>query len=518
MNVLFITADQWRGDSLASIGHPCVRTPNLDKLAAEGVLFRHHFSHSTPCAPGRASLYTGRYLMNHRVVTNGVPLDRRHKTVATEARSVGYDPVLFGYTDTAADPRGLPIGDPALKRVDNVMPGMTPMIRMGEDLAPWISYLEAKGYDIPDGEHGVFKTSPEICRANGRGRTFAPALYNPEHSATAFLTDEVINHIDGQADRPWFVHLSVLAPHPPFVVSSPYHDMYDPAAMPAPTRADTALEEGRQHPYLSYWLKHQRGTGVFVGHESADNLDLSDNDVAQCRATYFGMMTEVDHHLGRLLDHLRATGADQDTLVVFTSDHGEQLGDHWQFAKYGYFDETFHVPLIIREPLSVNRPTRGREITHFTESVDVMPTILEQLGAVVPPTCDGRALTPFLRGTLPPEWRNEVHCEFDFRNYGETPDVPPLGLSREECVVSIVRGERYKYVHFAALPALLFDLHTDPHEFTDVSDDPAYREHLLDCLQRTMNWRMKSAEQEMTNLELTPQGLVNHQHTVTGLA
>ena len=104
LNVLFITADQWRGDCLSALGHPCLRTPHLDRLAETGVLFTRHYSQATPCSPGRASLYTGLYLHNHRVVVNGTPLDARHTNVALEARKLGYEPLLFGHTDIGADP------------------------------------------------------------------------------------------------------------------------------------------------------------------------------------------------------------------------------------------------------------------------------------------------------------------------------------------------------------------------------------------------------------------------------
>ncbi len=106
LNVLFITADQWRGDCLSALGHPMVRTPNLDALAADGVLFDRHYANAAPCGPSRASLHTGMYLQNHRSGTNGTPLDARHTNWALEAATLGYDPVLFGYTDTSRDPRG----------------------------------------------------------------------------------------------------------------------------------------------------------------------------------------------------------------------------------------------------------------------------------------------------------------------------------------------------------------------------------------------------------------------------
>src|SRR6266700_1072324 len=126
-NVLFVTADQWRGDSLSCAGHPVVRTPNLDRLAASGARFARHFAQAAPCGPSRASLYTGMYLMNHRSVLNGTPLDARHDNVALMARRLGYEPALFGYTDTSIDPRTVAAGDPRLFRYEGVLPGFDPV-------------------------------------------------------------------------------------------------------------------------------------------------------------------------------------------------------------------------------------------------------------------------------------------------------------------------------------------------------------------------------------------------------
>src|SRR5437764_10957489 len=118
VNVLFITADQWRGDCLGAAGHPVVRPPNLDRLAAGGVSFRRHFAQAAPCGPSRASLYTGMYLMNHRSVLNGTPLDARHTNVALVARALGYEPALFGYTDTSVDPLSVRAHAPAHTPLD----------------------------------------------------------------------------------------------------------------------------------------------------------------------------------------------------------------------------------------------------------------------------------------------------------------------------------------------------------------------------------------------------------------
>ena len=132
LNVLFVTADQWRGDCLGAAGHPVVRTPHLDRLAAGGVSFRRHFAQAAPCGPSRASLYTGMYLMNHRSVLNGTPLDARHTNVAHLARELGYEPALFGYTDSSADPRTVGPDDPRLRTYEGVLPGFDPVCDLPE--------------------------------------------------------------------------------------------------------------------------------------------------------------------------------------------------------------------------------------------------------------------------------------------------------------------------------------------------------------------------------------------------
>lgn len=506
MNVLLITADQWRGDCLSARGHACVRTPCLDALARDGVLFRRHFSQATPCAPGRASLYTGMYLHNHRVVVNGTPLDARHTNVALEARRAGYDPGLLGYTDTGADPRGRPPGDPALRTYGGILPGMTPVRWNAPHWRAWFADLKAKGYAVPARFLDVYAPR-EDASTKGRGLTFAPAAWSAADSETAFLTDAAIEHLSTTDGRPWFLHVSYLAPHPPFVASAPFHAMYDPADVPPPTRAASVEAEASQHPFLAHTLHNQRGWGIRFDHDSRDNLILGEADVLQARATYYGMVSEVDAQIGRLLDSLRASGVYDDTLVVFTSDHGEQLGDHWQFAKYSYFDESFHIPLIVRDPRPRADAGRGRQVEAFTENVDVVPTILDCLGLEIPAQCDGESLVPFCHGGAPERWREAAHWEFDFRDLVEESTGRFLGLAPDQCSLSVLRGERYKYVHFTAMPPLLFDLEDDPGELRDLANDPAHRQVMLECAGRMLSWRMNHEDRVLANTTLTRDGV-----------
>jgi arylsulfatase A-like enzyme len=262
--------------------------------------------------------------------------------------------------------------------------------------------------------------------------------------------------------------------------------------------------ERAAHP-LHDWLhaKHDR-PDVYTGHDTA-LCQLGEGDLRQVIATYHGLLAEVDHHLGRVLDHLRATGQIDDTLVVVTGDHGELLGDRWLFGKEGYFDAAFHVPLIVRDPDADS--TRGQEVTAFTEAVDVMPTLLDSLGGEVPEPCDGRSLRPFIReGRAPAGWRTAAMFEFDFRDVRNRGAEHHLGLVPDECTLAVWRGPRCKYVHCAGLPPLLFDLAADPEESRNLAGDPAYAALERDCAQALLTKRLLHAERTWTNTLLTAAG------------
>jgi len=310
-----------------------------------------------------------------------------------------------------------------------------------------------------------------------------------------------------RGERPWFIHLSYWAPHPPYVAPAPYHARYDPAEVPAPLRAASPEAEGAQHPWLAHRLAHPQGGAPVWGMAPEEIPGLSDRDLRQMRAAYYGLASEVDHQIGRLIDHLKASGAYEETLIVFTSDHGDLLGDHWQFSKYSYFDQAFHVPLIVRDPRAAAAPGRGRKVAAFSENVDVMPTILEALGLEVPRQCDGLSLAPFLAGESPADWRAEAHWEYDFRDLIHRVPERALGLDSDQCLMNVIRGERYKYVHFTALPPVFFDLQEDPGETRNLAGDPAYAPLVLDHAQRLLSWRMEHEERGLTDCLLTSEGL-----------
>ncbi|MFQ5974177.1 MAG: alkaline phosphatase family protein [Alphaproteobacteria bacterium] len=506
MNVLFITADQWRGECLGVLGHACVKTPNLDGLAAEGVVFRRHYTQASPCGPARASLLTGLYMFNHRSVRNGAPLDARHTNIAREVRKAGYDPVLFGYTDTTLDPRTLPAGDPRLSTYEGVLPGMTPVLVLPSDPKPWLRHLRGRGYPEPLSLETVYAPVEGYPGADGRGTSYPPPVFRAEDSETAFLADEALGWLKMHEDRAWFLHLSFLRPHEPWIAPEPYNAMYDLDAVPPDHRAATHDEEGAQHPFLA-WLIGGTRMERFLPRGNGSPANLSEVERRQIRATYYGLVTEVDHHIGRLIDYLKASGQYDNTLVVFTSDHGEHLGDHYLYGKSGYFDEAFYVPLIVRDPSPEADTARGRAIDEFTEIVDVMPTILDRLGLEIPVECDGRSLMPFLRGERPARWRQEVYWELDFRDVRTFEFERLHGLKPDQCSLSVVRDREYKYVHFTAMEPLFFDLRADPHEFHNRARDPAQSGRVLEYAQRMLSWRMNHADRVLANMQAGEGGI-----------
>ena len=497
MNLLFITADQWRGECLSALGHQ-VKTPNLDQLASDGVIFKNHYAQAVPCGPSRASLYTGMYLHNHRSLVNGTPLDARHTNVALEARKSGYEPALFGYTDVTLDPRTQDISD----GYEGVLPGMDPVCKLLSDGGPWLAYLKDKGYDVALGKEALMSPQQNYPGAENKGKTFPAAVFSAADSSAAFLVEEAVKYISACNDKPWFAHISFMSPHPPFIAPEPFNSMYEETAMPLPTRCATLKEEIAQHPWLEHYVLNQRGYPLTVGTESRDNIRLDERNLRQVKATYYGMISEVDDQFGRLIGFLKETGAYENTMIVFTSDHGENLGDHWAFSKYTYFDQTFHVPLIIRDPSSAADQSRGSLSEVFTESVDIMPTILDAISREIPDQCDGRSLLPFCRGEQAEHWRNEAHMEFDLRSPYDGEGPPPLGLKMNQCMATIIRGERYKYVHFVALPALLFDLQEDPDEFNNLADNPAYHDIAVEYAGKLLSWRMEHDEPSLTDYHL----------------
>lgn len=500
-NVLLIVVDQWRADFVPALGADFLRTPNLDRLCREGVTFRNHVTTTVPCGPARASLLTGLYLMNHRAVQNTVPLDARHMNLGKALRQIGYDPALIGYTTTTPDPRTTGARDPRFTTLGDLMEGFRAVGAFEPSMDGYFGWLAQKGYELPEKRENIWLPEGEDSVP---GATDRPSRIPSELSDTAYFTERALTYLKGKGEKPWFLHLGYWRPHPPFIAPAPYNTMYSPAEMPALHRRETWQQEAAQHPLLDFYLKGISQGSFFHGAGGAAS-ELDEAEIRQMRATYAGLITEVDEALGQVFAYLDETGQWDNTLVIFTSDHGEQLGDHYLLGKIGYHDESFRIPLVVKDPES--KLGAGRIEDSFTESVDVLPTILDWLGGQPPRACDGHSLVPLVQGQKPADWRDHLFYEYDFRDVHYSQPETALGLSMDESALCVVQDARWKYVHFAALPPLLFDLERDPDQFTNLAEDPAYAAVVAEYAQKALSHRMRHAERTLTHYRATPRGL-----------
>lgn len=490
--VLYIVIDQIRADALNGALAEHVATPNLDRLKAEGVSFENHFTATVPCGPARASLLTGLYAMNHRSIRNGTPLARHHATIATEARKAGYEPLLFGYTDTTPDPTAFDPNDPELQGYEKVARGFREIVEMRLDEGrEWPGYLLAKGYDVrPPQDHVLPDFYKPVAPDGGMPAINDPAIYAQGDSDTAYLTDRTLASMAARVFDPWFAHVTYIRPHPPFVAPAPYNDLVAPGTLPAPVASRP------DHPFLDAWFSTPAQKSLFWGFDG-DCANLDAARTAEIRAVYLGLIAEVDHHVGRLLDWLDATGQRDDTLVVVTGDHGEMLGDKKMWGKDSVFEPAYHVPLIIRDPR--NPRVAGRKVTAITESVDVTPTILEWIGHEPPPAMDGRSLAPWLEGGTT-AWRDAAFMEIDL-SHPKNPTRFQLhfGLDEQRCNAAILREARWKLVHFnGGVPPMLFDLENDPGETVNLATDPAHAGEIARLTARMLDRRMERADRRLT--------------------
>ena len=498
-NVLFIVIDQLRADCVFGDLAEHIELPNLRAFMADAVTFQRHFSVVNPCGPSRASLLTGQYSMNHRSVRNGTPLRHDIPNVATEMRKAGYMPLLFGYTDTSQDPRILHANDPALRNYEFHMTGFQEVVEMrGEMSYPWRSHLINQGYNFK-----TFKSVYKPVSPTGDApKIDDPALYRAEDSDTAFLTDRFLATMPAHKEKDWFAHLTYIRPHPPLVAPAPYNKMYDPTRIPAPSRLPDPADEVAIHPFFKPTLEASTPAGNVVGFPE---LEPTPENIQTLRSIYFGLITEVDAHIGRVIKFLKDSGQYEDTLIVITSDHGEMLGDRHSWSKFTVHDAAYQTPLIIRQP--GNAAQAGTVVTKPVETIDITPTILDWVGQEIPNSMDGMSLLPLLRGEVPDNWRSYSFSELDFSE----PEKPTLwekalGTDPSDSSLSILREDRFTLVEFAAdLPPILYD-HDGRGEQENVAQQPEYQNDLHRLTRLTLRHRMKNMDHTLSLSTITNDG------------
>ncbi len=426
-NFLFIFSDQHARRAAGSYGHPLVRTPNLDRLAERGVLFRHAYCNGPICVPSRASLATGRYVHdigmwdNCRPYHGQVPawghrlMDRGHRVV-----SIG----KLHYRDTR-DPNGF-----------------------DEEVVP-MHILNGVGmlFTIARNPLPVSKKFAWLVNHAGAGEsTYTEYDRDITSRAVEWIRTEGTKH----PDKPWALFVSLVCPHPPWVAPEAFYRLYPLEDVDLPVAY--SLKDRPRHPGLEDY-RH------FFGVKG----EFDEPTLRKVIAAYYGMISYLDANIGRLLEALRDAGLSENTRVLYTSDHGESMGQKGMFSKCNMFEESVGVPMILAGPDS----PAGTEVSAPVQLLDVFPTILECTGAA--PVEEDTALA----GTSLVALAN-----------GERPERVILSEQHSagaKSAVYMLRTNGLKYVHYVDYPAQLFDLDEDPSELSDVASAPGYAEHLASC-------------------------------------
>ncbi len=426
-NILFVVSDDHMHDALGCAGHPVLKTPHLDRLAADGVRFTHCFSPNPICTPSRACILTGQDSWINGSVTFGRAIKPTSPTWPKLLAAAGYETFYTGkwHNDGRPSTRGFTSG------ANIWLGGMYDHRRI-----PLVDYGQPK-----------------------KARKFRGTF-----SSTAFA-DATIKFLEHRPkDRPFAVFLSFTAPHDPWVPPRPYDRMYDMWDMPVPVNfAQTppfraqdnfpSLRDQRQLPWPRFRWAVRAGL-----------------------TQYYGMITQMDAQIGRVLDKLDELNLADDTLVIFVGDHGYSMGSHGFVGKQTMYEEGIRTPLIVRYP----RLRRGPP-THdaLTTLMDICPTILEAAGVEVPDGVEGRTLLGYYQGRDDPR-REQIFAGFASRHKP----------SYHRMVTRCVRTERYKFIqHLLTDEVELFDLKEDPHEMNNLAGKPEHPALQAELRRKLMAWR-----------------------------
>lgn len=494
-NIVWIMCDQLRRDYLSCYGHPHLATPNIDALAARGVRFDRAYVQSTVCGPSRMSAYTGRYVRTHGSTWNGVPLRIGEPTLGDHLREAGMRAVLVGKTHMRADLEGMRrLGiDPdgivgVLARECGFEPferddGLHPDGPYDPDPA-YDRYLRDLGYEAKnpweewansaEGEDGGILDGWLLAHAD------KPARIPEEHSETPYMTRRAMDFVrEAKADgRPWLMHLSYIKPHWPYIVPAPYHAMYGRDHILAPVRDEA--ERRDPHPLYRAFM------------EERYSVNFSRDEVrVRVVPAYMGLIRQIDDQVGALMKFLADEGLLDATMIVFSSDHGDYLGDHWMGEKYLFHEQSVGVPLIVVDPRPAADATRGTASDALVEMIDLAPTFLDWIGAPPKPhVLEGRSLLPLLRGSGPAEWRPAAFSEY---HYSFDPARIKLATPVADSRITMVFDGRWKLVDVPGMRPMLFDLATDPGEFRDLGGDPAFEAERRRLERLLLGWAMRPA-------------------------
>ena len=490
-NVLFIMCDQLRWDYLSCYGHPHLQTPNIDRLAERGVRFDRAYVQAPLCGPSRYSFLTGRYPSTHGSVTNDERPRVGEMMMGEYLQGMGVRTAVVGKLAVRPNVRALQRlqiepqsevgrmlrtgGFEEFWRDDGLNPDELVAIK-GD--VPYNNYLRRMGYEAENpwdinANGGLDEEGNHLSWIEMRHARQAANIAE-EHSETAYTTDQAIAFMDEVgAERPWCLHMSFIKPHWPYVVPAPYNDMYGVDDIIPVVQDELELEN--VHPVVEAFMAEEYS-------QSWRRKEVQETVIP----TYMGLIKQIDDHLGRLFAYMDENGLMENTLIVFTSDHGDYLGDHYLGEKYLFHEPSVRVPMIVVDPSAEADRTRGTVSEQFVESIDLLPTFMRFLGGKVPlERLEGCSLLPLLHGEkLERPWRDCAISEVD---YSDNDVRLTLNQPLYDCRIYMVRTERWKYMLYEGYRPQLFDMENDPLEVNDLGEEPAVE---LEAVRREMHERL----------------------------
>ncbi|RUL88277.1 sulfatase family protein [Tautonia sociabilis] len=423
-NVVFILSDDHRFDAMGFLGHPFLKTPNMDRMAREGVHLKNAFVTTSLCSPSRASILTGRYAHNHKVVDNNNPVPPGTVFFPQYLQAAGYDTAFIGKWHMGGDS-------------DAPRPGFD----------RWVSF-RGQGTYLP-GRNGL----------NVDGTPVPQKGY-----ITDELTDYAVAWLEARPDdTPFFLYLSHKGVHAEFEPADRHKGTYDHAEFTPPATMDPDFEGFQDRPL---WAQNQRNSWHGVEFPYHSTLD-----VAEFYKDYCETLLGVDESIGRVLDTLQSKGVLDDTLVIYMGDNGFGFGEHGLIDKRVAYEWSMRVPMLMRCP-DLFAP--GTTVEQVVANIDIAPTILEAAGLAAPEHMDGRSFLQLAAGEEV-QWRDALLYEYYWeRNFPHTPTLFAL------------RTDRYKFVRPHGLWDLdeLYDLQADPMEARNLVFSPEHQEILQQLKRR----------------------------------
>jgi arylsulfatase A-like enzyme len=431
-NILLITSDQQRYDSCGPLAPPFMRTPHFDHLAREGVAFSRAYADCPLCVPSRVSIMTGRHVFTHGHPTNGPTagvIDNR-VSLPSRLRALGYQTAAIGKMHFGPQR--------ARHGFDEMILPQDYYIAMRNAGHPWQPM-----------RHGL-----------GQNELYPSMATVPEAmTLTSWIAEQCVSYIKERRDptAPFFLWCSFSKPHPPLDPPEPYYSMYRGCAIPAPVYGD--------------WSSDSRAPEAFKRFRQSWSLDLIPPDIIrEARAAYYGLITHIDYAMGRVLAALQDLGLFDEALILYTSDHGEYLGDHHSGAKTFFHEPSAHVPMALRLPKSWPDRRHGQTCASVVTLADILPTFVAaasgQDAADQPAPAadvDGQDLVALARGRLPRP------RQFLVASAAPIDNPPSFGIT----------DGRWKYIYWPEGAAeQLFDLAADPRELRDLAAEAS---HAAEC-------------------------------------